>query len=255
MKDMKPWIIVVLMSIALGACKQDIDLYEGGSSIYFDDNTGNFYEFAWGPVDSEIKTMKINLRVNLMGQVTDYPRKFNIRVISSESDSLHSVAGVDYTPFPLEYEIPAMQEHTYITIELLRTDTLKKQARQFTVQLLANEELGLDFLEYDEADDGTLYPVNNYCTVYMNEEFPRPWWWWSVGEDIFGEWSQTKGILICDVGNIDRAKFQGEIDGIDDHLSEPFLRFVGRKVHLWLQDNPTKDEDGEWMEMGDDSTY
>lgn len=252
---MKSWILLVLFGVALSACKQDIDLYEGGASIYFADNSANFYEVAWGSVDSEIKTMEIRLKVNLMGKVTDYPRKFNIRVISSESDSLHSIAGVDYTPFPLEYEIPAMQDRAYIDIELRRTDTLKKQARRFTVQLVPNEELGFDFIEYDEADDGSLIPVNDHCTIYMSEEFPRPWWWRSVGEDIFGEWSQTKGILICDVGNIDREKFQGEIDGIDDHLSEPFLRFVGRKVHLWLLENPTMDENDEWMVMGDDSIY
>ena len=132
---------------------------------------------------------------------------------------------------------------------------MKKQARTFTVQLIPNEELKAEFTTYDEEEDGTLVPLNDHCTIYMDEEFPRPWWWWSVGEDIFGEWSQTKGILICDVGKIDREKFQGEIDGIDDHLSEPFLRFVGRKVYLWLLDNPTKDEDGEWMEMGEDSIY
>lgn len=190
-----------------------------------------------------------------MGQVTDYPRKFNIEVISNETDSLHSVAGVDYTPFPLEYELPAMQKHVYIDIEVLRTDTLKKQARRFTVQLVPNDELGNDFLEYAELRDGTLVAVNDYCTIYMDEAFPRPWWWWSEGEDIFGEWSATKGMLICDIGKIDRVKFQGEIDGIGDNISVPFLKFVGRKVHLWLQENPTKDEDGEWMEMGENSSY
>ena len=252
---MKSWIGLLLLGITMSACQQDIDLYEGGSSLYFAENSAGMYEVNWGTLDSDIKKMNVRLRINLMGQVTDYPRKFNIEVISNETDSLHSVAGVDYTPFPLEYELPAMQEHVYIDIEVLRTDTLKKQARRFTVQLVPNDELGNDFLEYAELQDGTLVAVNDYCTIYMDEEFPRPWWWWSEGEDIFGEWSATKGMLICDIGKIDRVKFQGEIDGIGDNISVPFLKFVGRKVHLWLQENPTKDEDGEWMEMGENSSY
>lgn len=252
---MRGWIFFILLGCLLCACEQEVNLYEGGSSIYFDENSAGFYEVSWGTYDTEIKKMNIQLKVNLFGAVKDYPRKFSIKVISEETDSLHSIAGVDYTPFPLEYEIPAMGNYTYINIELLRTDTLLKQARSFTVQLLTNEEFGFEYMNYDLLKDSSLVMINDHCTIYMDEDFPRPWWWYRVGEPIFGKWSITKGILICDVGNIDREKFHGEIDGIDGNLTEAFLKFVGRKVYLWLQENPTLDEDGEFMEMGEDSSY
>ena len=255
---MKFWIGLLLLAITMSACQQDIDLYEGSSSLYFDENSAGMYEVHWGVLNSDIKKVNVRLRVNLMGQVTDYPRKFSIKVVSNETDSLHSVAGVDYTPFPLEYELPAMEEHLYIDIEVLRTDTLKKQARRFSVELVPNDELGKDFREYDESSDGTLVALNDYCIIYMDEEFPRPWWWQGDREDIFGEWSAKKGEVICDIGKIDRVKFQGEIDGIGDHISEEFLRFVGRKVQMWLDEkeeegDPVMDEDGEPMIMGEDS--
>ena len=118
-----------------------------------------------------------------------------------------------------------------------------------------NEELGFEFMKYGKLEDGTLVSYSHYCVSYMLEEFPRPWWWSRVGEPIFGEWSVKKGILICDVGNIDRALFQGEIDSGNGNLTSAFLRFIGRKVHLWLLENPTMDEDDELMEMGEDSIY
>lgn len=251
---MKQWILVLMLGVALTACKEDIDLYEGTSSVWFDDNSSGDYEVAWGTIATDVKKMDISLRVNLFGNVTDYPRKFNVRVLSDPADSLYSEAGVDYMPFPLEYEMPAGENHTFIHIELLRTDTLKKQARRFTVQLVPNDEFGLEYMNWDEVD-GELVMTNDHCTIWMNEDFPRPWWWHGIGEPIFGEWSQTKGILICDVGKIDREKFQGEVDSGDDNLTSAFLRFVGRKVYLYLQENPTPDEDGELMKMGEQSSY
>lgn len=64
-----------------------------------------------------------------------------------------------------------------------------------------------------------------------------------------------KGILICDVGEIDRAKFQADLDGKDGNLTAGFLKFLGRKVYLWLKEHPTLDEDDEPMEMGEESIY
>ena len=252
---MRQWIFFILIGCLLCACEQDIDLYEQGSSIYFDDNSAGLYEFSWSTFDSDVKKMTIQLRVNLCGMVKDYSRKFNIKVISSETDSLHSIAGVDYTPLVLEHEMPAMANHMYIDVELLRTDTLLKQARRFTIQLVPNDELGFEFMKYTVLDDGSIVSTSDYCVIYMDEEFPRPWWWSRIGESIFGEWSIKKGILICDVGHIDRELFQGEIDSGSGNLTSAFLRFVGRKVHLWLLENPTLDEDDEPMEMGESSIY
>ena len=253
---MRKWIIFILFGCSLFACKeQEIDPYEGNSSIYFDDNNAGFYEVSWGTWATEIKEMKVRLKVNLFGMVKDYPRKFNIRVVSNETDTLHSVAGVDYKEFPLEYEMPAMENHTYIDINLLRTDTLRKQARRFTVYLTTNEEFGFEYMNYDMLKDSTLVMINNSCTIYMDEEFPRPGWWSRQGEPVFGEWSMKKGILICDVGEIDRAKFQADLDGKDGNLTAGFLKFLGRKVYLWLKEHTTLDEDDEPMEMGEESIY
>ena len=44
---MRRWIFFMLFGSVLFACKQEIDLYEGESSIYFDDNYAGYYEVTW----------------------------------------------------------------------------------------------------------------------------------------------------------------------------------------------------------------
>ena len=50
----------MLFGSVLFACKQEIDLYEGESSIYFDDNYAGYYEVTWSTADSDIKKMDIH---------------------------------------------------------------------------------------------------------------------------------------------------------------------------------------------------
>ena len=252
---MKQLILALLLCFFIGACEEDIDLYQGGSSIYFNNGGDDTLWVAWGSVASEEKKMDLNLRVELFGAVKDYARKFSIEVISDGTDSLHAVEGVDFSPMPLEYEIPAWENHTFIPVELLRTDTLLKQARRFTIRLLGNEDFGFEYMNYRLMADSSYMMTDDHVVIYMDENFPRPWWWYRIGTPIFGEWSRTKGILICDVAKIDREKFQGDLDGKNGNLTVAYLKFVGRKIHLWLQDNPTEDEDGELMEMGEESIY
>ncbi len=252
---MKQWTYVLMLCLFMASCDEDIDVYQGGSSIYFDNQGFDTLWIPWGSVATEEKKMDLDLRVELFGAVKDYARKFRIEVVSDVSDSLHAVEGVDYSPIPLEYEMPAWENHTFIPIELLRTDTLLKQARRFTIKLLANEDFGFEYMGYRLMPDSSYMMTDDHVVIYMDEEFPRPWWWYRIGTPIFGEWSRKKGILICDVAGIDREKFQGELDGKDGNLTVGYLKFVGRKVHLWLQDNPTEDENGELMVMGEESIY
>ena len=74
---MRQWIFFIIMGCSVCACKQDIDLYEGNSSIYFDDNSAGVYDISWSTYDSDVKKMTVQLQVNLSGMVKDYPRKFN----------------------------------------------------------------------------------------------------------------------------------------------------------------------------------
>jgi hypothetical protein len=205
---------------------------------------------AWGLKDSEIKEQTVNLTVRLFGDVATYDRKFSIDIISDENDSLRSVEGIDYVKFPTEYVIPANEAETKITVKVLRTDALMKQARRFTIRLNETPELQFLYSRTQYIDSVTSRMIDTQRVIYMNEAFPEPGWWYRYGRSIFGTWSATKSKVICDVMGIDREIWVG-------NLVEPFtvgyIKFVGKYMHRWLQENPTKDEDGEWMQMGPDS--
>lgn len=65
-----------------------------------------------------------------------------------------------------------------------------------------------------------------------------------IWDKIFWSLVAEKTALICDVMNIDREDF------VKTKLTEGYLKFVGKYMHRWLQDNPQEDENGKPMEMG-----
>ncbi|MBC5622812.1 DUF4843 domain-containing protein [Butyricimonas hominis] len=250
---MKQIIYILFLLLTFCACNEEVIApYEGDCGMYFDvqQTSLDTLRVAWGLKDSEIKEQTVNLTVRLFGDVATYDRKFSIDIISDENDSLRSVEGIDYVKFPTEYVIPANEAETKITVKVLRTDALMKQARRFTIRLNETPELQFLYSRTQYIDSVTSRMIDTQRVIYMNEAFPEPGWWYRYGRSIFGTWSATKSKVICDVMGIDREIWVG-------NLVEPFtvgyIKFVGKYMHRWLQENPTKDEDGEWMQMGPDS--
>lgn len=67
----------------------------------------------------------------------------------------------------------------------------------------------------------------------MNENFPRPGWWTREGQKRFGDWSQTKAGLICDVMNIDREVWLGVLG--EGTFTQGYLSYVGKYMYRWLR--------------------
>ena len=245
--------ILSLLIVILGACKEEeIAPYKGDCGIYFDVKQAvlDTILIPWGLRNSEIKEQVVNLKVCLLGDVATYDRKFLIEVISDETDSLRSLEGVDYLKFPTEYVMPANKAETNIPVTVLRTDVLMQQARRFTIRLQETSELQFLYSRTQYVDSVTSRMIDIQRVIYMNEDFPEPWWWNSYGKSIFGEWSATKSKVICDVMGIDRGVWVGNLV---EPLTVGYIRFVGKYMHRWLQENPTEDEDGELMQMGPNS--
>ena len=223
---MKNLLFLLLILVSCVSCEKDINTYEGDSGIYFADE-GIFSDtlrVAWGLKNSDIKMQSIQLKVCLYGNTANYDRKFNIEVYS-DTDTLSAIEGVDFKAFATEYVMSANQAETSIGIDLLRTEDLIKHPKRFVVKLIENPELR--FIYTREAT--ILIDSVNFKT--------RP-------IDYQRVWSQKKTALICDVMNIDREDF------VKTKLTEGYLKFVGKYMHRWLQDNPQEDENGKPMEMG-----
>lgn len=246
---MKNLLFLLLILVGCVSCEKEIDTYEGGSGIYFAD--GGLYtdtlRVAWGLKNSDVKKQSIQLKVCLYGNTADYDRKFNIEIYS-DTDTLSAIEGVDFKAFDTEYVIPANQAEAVIDIDLLRTEDLVKHPKRFVVKLIENPELQFIYtrkvaVQIDSVNF-KMQDIDYQRVIVMNENFPMPAWWYVYGTKYFGVWSQKKSSLICDVMGIDREDF------VDTKLTQGYLKFVGKYMHRWLQDNPHTDEDGKPMEMG-----
>lgn len=242
-------IYLVIITVCFTACEEVVDPYEGGSGIYFDNNglNSDTIKIAWGLDKSEVKERIVKLRVNLFGNVVDYDRSFTIRVLSEEQDTIGAKVGVDYKMIATDYKLAANEEFTIIELPIMRTEVLTKHARRFKVMLNETPELRFLYSRETRTDSGEIRKLDVQRVIYMNEDFPRPWWWTDYGENIFGKWSAKKSILICDELDIDRRIWIGNL--VDD-FTVGYLKFAGKYMHRWLQENPTQDEDGSLMEMG-----
>ena len=246
---MKNLLFLLLILVSCVSCEKDINTYEGDSGIYFADE-GIFSDtlrVAWGLKNSDIKMQSIQLKVCLYGNTANYDRKFNIEVYS-DTDTLSAIEGVDFKAFATEYVMSANQAETSIGIDLLRTEDLIKHPKRFVVKLIENPELRFIYTReatilIDSVNFKTR-PIDYQRVIVMNENFPMPAWWNIDGIKYFGVWSQKKTALIGDVMNIDREDF------VKTKLTEGYLKFVGKYMHRWLQDNPQEDENGKPMEMG-----
>lgn len=240
--------------VVCSACEKDIDTFSGESGIYFE--TRNIFldtiYISWGLKNSEIVEQKTRLKVCLYGNTADYDRNFKIEVITNADDEMSAVEGVDFLIADTECVMPANMAETYIDIDLLRSSNLRNQPKCFMVRLIENDELHFIYTrEYSVTDvnDGIITRHLDYQRViYMDESFPKPGWWSLYGDAIFGDWTVTKAVLICDVMGIDREDWV-KTDGT---LSQGYLKFVGRYMHRWLseQTTPVLDEDGTLMKMG-----
>ena len=72
--------IIVVGSILLNGCEKDLDTYEGGCGIYFNNNEmlSDTVGVAWGMLPGTQKTQTLTLQVDLYGTVAPYDRSFSI---------------------------------------------------------------------------------------------------------------------------------------------------------------------------------
>ena len=256
MKSLKYILFSFCLFKLLTGCEQDLEVYKGESSIYFSMENDDTITYSWGTIDADIREAEMLLRVDLFGKVTNYPRTFSIRVVSDFPDSVRAEEGVNYVALPLVYEMPPMSDHAIIPITLLRDSV--KETSYFEIILEENEEFGFDYMRWIQPEDTLGNPLEPYMyddhrVIKQDEKFPQPSWWITM-EEWLGDWSSTKGELICEVMDLDRKQFQLPLDS-DGALTYAKMRYIAIQVAYWLWENPTLEEDGEEMEMGEEAYY
>lgn len=280
-------LLVTAAATAMTGCTEDLDTYQGENGIYFDMSyqggvmLTDTVSVSWGMKNSSITSQVINLNVKLLGNTAPVDRAFDIvvetaimpggsvipPVVEPEPDpddpsqttetkipTLDASVDVDFIMPATTYVLPAGKAEVTIPVTVLRNETLHLAKRAFKISLVENDELKFLFSrslpQYNEDGDVTYYPMDYQRVIVLDEDFPIPYWWVIRGEPYFGDWSQKKAALICDVMNIDREKW---VD--DSALSEGYLKFCGRYMYNYLLENPHYEDDGSLMVMGEKSSY
>lgn len=254
---MMRYISIALIGLLMSSCdKNELQKYEEGSGIYFDNQSimMDTIGVSWGLKNTDVIEQKIKMEVHLFGKVVDYDRPFNITIKQTAGDTTQAKVNEHYRTFPTSYIIPAGKSKAVIEIDLLRSESLKYGSKTLTIGLEESDELR--FLYSRKVTDSTNVTrlLDAQRVLKMNENFPIPRWWYIHGTRYFGNWSMKKSILICDLMDISRERWVGDVLS-DEDFNEGILKYAGVYVHRWLAtQNPViLDEDGKPMEMGRDS--
>ena len=143
--------------------------------------------------------------------------------------------------------MPANKESTALPLVLLRTDKLKKEKLDLTIELVENDNFKL-LLPVKINDDGKTKVVTTHIKVIFSEIYTEPWQYQLFGRDIFGPFTVKKFEFVNTVMHWSPS------DWDDGTVTYGILPYAGRKVQAELQERadkntPEYDEDGSFMQL------
>lgn len=255
--------LLIIAGMFVG-CEHDIATYRGGSGIYFEGKQiSDTIGFSWAYYDNSVKDMKMTVRIMTIGKPTEYDRPVKLVPVEHSNANEQAQEGIDYNPFPYDVVIPAGESSFDLTIDLIRNpELLTGVPKIFTFRLEENEHFKFYYnrvYEVQKVEENgdtikTYRHVDTHRSLKISEEIPLQNWWdgeSSLGYMNLGQWSVKKSILICELMEIDRqAWFSGDLI---PPTTTAYIKFLGRYIHRWLQENPTYEDDGTLMEMGEDA--
>lgn len=227
MKQIILWATVIAFVLPMSACKKDMMGYEGVEGVYFavqhGASYGNDKVWPYQPY-TNLEFVKIpenevtlNIKVMITGPVKNYDRIFKVEI---NPDSTTAQLGVHYKALPEGLLIPANQVVGYVPVTLKRSADLKTQKKTIGLKLVANENFGLSFPEWDAVPgytsttgaivaefDASLHTIN------LNDFMVQPAVWIGsiqAGNRESGQWgafSQKKIELMCQLFNLTYADF------------------------------------------------
>ncbi len=140
--------------------------------------------------------IEVPVRIQLVGRVADQPRPVRISVYSD-----NAVEGKDYI-LPGDSVLPAGASEMNYVVTLMRTPALKKEKKEITLDVHANEYFTLPVTEMVQVGDTV--STLSYRIIFSDMFTKAPVAW---DEKLIGRFSQQKFELICKVLDIDPADF------------------------------------------------
>ena len=169
-------------------------LHTGSSRHQYDERAcivlQGFHEYIFR--FAAITDYVLRFTIRTIGDVTDYPRKYSIKV---DEKATTAVEGVDYSLSRNDYIIHPYQSTDSCIITLLRTPALRQKSLVLKLKLEANENFDIIFDSYTNSGawniPGDTLSALTYA-IRFSEEYSEPHYWDWFGNDFFGKFTPTK---------------------------------------------------------------
>lgn len=208
--------------LLLAGCEErEVMEYEGVDGIYFDVQYGaahgneslwarqNFTHVSFGTL--EVTEVDVTMKVGIAGSIKDYDRPFRVEIVK---DSTNAIPEEEYMNFTEEQVIKAGENHTYVTVKILKSERMDKDTVRIQFRIDPGEYFTLPFAELGHIpgrwnDTRTGYSSNTDAAihnVFANNLLQLPAGW--GGTQYFGVFSPTKYQYLMDVSGYTKAHFE-----------------------------------------------
>ena len=235
--------------ILTSACSEKIKTYDGVSGIYFamrvESSAVNadttYTETSSVPfIVTEEEDITFNLKVKILGPVSDHDRQVTIEVVSEETDALEG----DYDPLQPSYTLPAGAVFGNIPITFHKSASLEGTERQLTVRLVENSDFSLPIRMWENSSDEYV-DVVKHTIIYSDKYVQLP----GYATGYFGPFSEKKMALLLEVLDL-------KISDFNEPMPYTKARALGQKFDRYLKEQaakgePVLEDDGTPMTAGD----
>lgn len=258
----------LLYLFSFSSCKKEMMEYEGVDGVYFAVQHGASYgnELTWPyqPYTNWefIKTSKtestIQIKVMITGSLKNYDRVFQVVV---NPDSTTATVNVHYKPIVNQITVPAGAISATVPVTLLRAPDLKKEKKVLGLKLVANENFGLSFTNWDALPSFTAGTIvkkfdASLHSININDFLVQPAVW--IGSiqqgnresGLWGAFTQKKIELMFKIMDLTYEDFASTqvMPGVRSSLlTELCTKYL---LERYNAGNPVLEDDGRLMYIG-----
>ena len=205
------FIIGTISSLITLSCSSELETYHGTSGIYFAMNAGStavnadtmYSETSLLPfIVTEDVDSTFNLKVKILGAVSDKDRQISIETVPEETDALEE----DYDLTSYSHILPAGSVFGSIPITFHRTASLAGQERRLTIRLIENGDFSLPVRLWRNSSDEYV-DIVKHTIVFSDKYVQLP----GYAEGYFGPFSEKKMALLLEVLNLEISDFNEEM--------------------------------------------
>lgn len=221
-------LMVILLSLSLSSCKENERMvYNDKAGLYFGIIEGaDSISFSFTMVKEDQDTL--NLFVRLLGQPTNYDRKFKIKL----NEGSTAIANKHFKALESEYTLEKNKVSVNVPIYIFKTADLETNIVSLDFSIVEDDVFSIGYLD------------KNRMRYFITNQLVKPSYWDSPLSLYFGEYSKVKHQVCVDI-------MGGDFPLKQDSANNQYYMRVGRTAAMYFALNEVYDENGRRIETWD----